>query len=134
MWRPARGADRRARGARKRADDAQKLAIEKAEAAGLGHVPTGATDGLAMPQRTLVSDAAGNPKASAQRTFTDPDSHILTGGDGWIQGYNCQAAVDGDHQVIVAIGVSNMATAPGHHEGGRPSYLRNAQNDRGAGV
>ncbi len=61
-----------------------------------------------MPQRMLPTDAAGNPRPSAQRNFTDPDSHILKGSDLWIQGYNCQAAVDGDHQVIVAIGVSNQ--------------------------
>ncbi|MFM9088383.1 MAG: IS1182 family transposase [Cyanobium sp.] len=105
---------RRARGARKRADAAQKLAIEKAEAAGLDLVSMGAADSLAMPQRTLPTDAAGSPKPSAQRNFTDPDSHILKGGDGWIQGYNCQAAVDGDHQVIVAIGVSNQASDAVH--------------------
>ena len=107
-------AARRARGARKRADEAQKLAIEKAEAAGLDLVSTAATDALAMPQRTLPTDAAGHPKASAQRNFTDPDSHILKGGDGWIQGYNAQAAVDGDHQVIVAIGVSNQPSDAVH--------------------
>ena len=107
-------AARRARGARKRADDAQKLAIEKAEAAGLDLASTAATDALAMPQRTLPTDAAGHPKASAQRNFTDPDSHILKGGDGWIQGYNAQAAVDGDHQVIVAIGISNQASDAVH--------------------
>jgi hypothetical protein len=45
---------------------------------------------------------------------TDTESHILKGGDGWIQGYNCQAAVDGDHQIIVAVGVSNQA-ADQHH-------------------
>jgi transposase len=110
-------AARRARGVRKRADDAQKLAMEKAEAAGL-ELSTVATpaesDALAMPARTLPTDAAGNPKPSAQRNFTDPDSHILKGGDGWIQGYNCQAAVDGDHQVIVAIGVSNQASDAVH--------------------
>jgi transposase len=107
-------AARRARGARKRADDAQKLAIEKAEATGLDLVSTAATDALAMPQRTLPTDAAGHPKARAQRNFTDPDSHILKGGDGWIQGYNAQAAVDGDHQVIVAIGVSNQPSDAVH--------------------
>jgi len=107
-------AARRVRGARKRADDAQKLANEKAEAAGLDLVSTAATDALAMPQRRLPTDAAGHPKPSAQRNFTDPDSHILKGGDGWIQGYNCQAAVDGDHQVIVAIGVSNQASDAVH--------------------
>jgi len=107
-------ASRRARGARKRADEAQKLAIEKAEAAGLDLVSTAATDALVMPQRTLPTDAAGHPKASAQRNFTDPDSHILKGGEGWIQGYNAQAAVDGDHQVIVAIGVSNQPSDAVH--------------------
>ncbi|MBM5799086.1 MAG: transposase, partial [Cyanobacteria bacterium K_Offshore_0m_m2_072] len=44
----------------------------------------------------------------------DPDSHILKGADGWIQGYNAQAAVDSDHQVIVAIGVSNQPSDTVH--------------------
>jgi transposase len=107
----------RSRGARKRADEAQKLAIEKAEAAGLELSTVAAaagTDPLAMPQRTLATDAAGNPKPQAQRTFTDPDSHILKGSDGWIQGYNAQAVFDGDHKVIVAIGVSNQASDAVH--------------------
>jgi hypothetical protein len=72
------------------------------------------TDPLAMPIRMLPSDATGKPKPNAQRDFTDPDSHILKGGDGWIQGYNCQAAVDDDHQVIVAIGVSTQASDAVH--------------------
>lgn len=63
-----------------------------------------------MPIRMIPSDATGKPKPNAQRNFTDPDSQILKGGDGWIQGYNCQAAVDDDHQLIVAIGVSNQAS------------------------
>ena len=46
--------------------------------------------------------------------YTDPDSHILKGSDGWMQGYNAQAAVDGDHQVILAIGVSNQASDAVH--------------------
>jgi hypothetical protein len=49
------------------------------------------TGPLAMPQRTLPADATGKPKLTAQRNFTDPDSHILKGPDGWIQGYNAQA-------------------------------------------
>jgi len=90
----------RSRASRKRADAAQKLAMEKAEAAGL----------------ELCTDAAGNPKPQALRNhsfaeacgYTAPDSHTLKGADGWIQGYNCQAAIESDHQVIVAIGVSNQ--------------------------
>jgi len=52
----------RSRGARKRADEAQKLAMEKAEAAGLelSTVAAAKADPLAMPQRTLPTDAAGN--------------------------------------------------------------------------
>ena len=108
-------ASRRARGARKQANDTQKLALQTAQAAGLeSPVLTGDLDPVAMPQRTLPTDAAGNPNPSAQRNFTDPESHILKGSDGWIQGYNAQAAVDGDHQVIVAIGVSNQASDAVH--------------------
>jgi transposase len=110
-------AARRGRGARRRADGANKLAIEKAEAAGLEPpdiTAAGVCDPLAMPSRQLPTDACGNPKPQVQRNFSDPDSHILKGADGWIQGYNAQAAVDGDHQVIVAIGVSNQASDAVH--------------------
>jgi len=109
-------AARRSRGARKRADEAQKLAMEKAAAAGLelSSVAAAKSDPLVMPQRTLPTDAAGNPKPQAQRNFTDPDSHFLKGADGWIQGYNAQAAVDSDHQVIMAIGVSNQPSDAVH--------------------
>ena len=42
------------------------------------------------------------PDGKAQRNFTDPESRILKTRDGFIQGYNAQAAVDGAHQIIVA--------------------------------
>jgi transposase len=45
---------------------------------------------------------SGEPEAKAQRNFTDPDSRILLAKDGYIQGYNAQAAVDGAAQIIVA--------------------------------
>jgi transposase len=113
----AQQAERRARSARGRAELARKLAIEKAQAAVLSTPdPLSSADPLAMPSRNLPTTAAGDPKANAQRNFTDPDSHILKGGDGWIQGYNCQAAVDGDHQIIVAVGVSNQASDAPHLE------------------
>jgi transposase len=128
-------AARRSRGARKRADDAQKLAIETSQAAGLDSpLITAGRDPLAMPQRTLPTDTAGNPKPQAQRNFTDPDSHILKGSDGWIQGYNAQAAVDGDHQVIVAIGVSNQPSDAVHRrllQHRQPGSLR---GERAAGI
>ncbi|MGH7185049.1 MAG: IS1182 family transposase [Pseudomonadota bacterium] len=42
------------------------------------------------------------PDGKAQRNFTDPESRILKSKDGFIQGYNAQAAVDGEAQIIVA--------------------------------
>ncbi len=111
----AQQAERRARSARGRAELARRLAIDKAQAAHLSTPdPLISVDPLAMPSRNLPTTAAGDPKSNAQRNFTDPDSHILKGGDGWIQGYNCQAAVDGDHQIIVAVGVSNQASDQHH--------------------
>ena len=47
------------------------------------------------PAETRVAD-------KAQKNFTDPDSRILKTGDGFVQGYNAQAAVDTESQVIVA--------------------------------
>jgi hypothetical protein len=99
---------------RQKAETAKNLAIEKAREAGLepeGLEPQAAD---AMPQRGLAHRADGSPKASAQRNFTDPDSHIMKSDGNLLQGYNCQAAVDGDHQVIVAMGVSNQSPDPEH--------------------
>lgn len=46
------------------------------------------------------------PDAKAQRNFTDPESRILKTKDGYIQGYNAQAAVDAEAQIIVAHGLT----------------------------
>ena len=42
------------------------------------------------------------PDGKAQRNFTDPESRILKTKDGYIQGFNAQAAVDATAQIIVA--------------------------------
>ena len=55
----------------------------------------------------------GTPKDSAQRNFTDPESRIMKSKDGFIQGYNAQAAVDAAHQVIVAHGLTANASDQG---------------------
>ena len=46
------------------------------------------------------------PEGKTQRNFTDPESRILKTKDGYIQGYNAQAAVDGQAQIIVAHGLT----------------------------
>ena len=94
--------------AKEKAEAARELAIEKAKEAGVelqGLEPQAAD---AMPYRGLAHRADGSPTPAAQRNFTDPDSHIVKSDGNLLQGYNCQAAVDGDHQVILAMGVSNQ--------------------------
>jgi transposase len=49
---------------------------------------------------------SGEPAAKAQRNFTDPESRVLLTKDGFIQGYNAQAAVDGEAQIIVEHGLT----------------------------
>ena len=59
---------------------------------------------------------SGTPKDSAQRNFTDPDSRIMKSREGFIQGYNAQAAVDAGHQVIVAHGLTSQVSDAHHLE------------------
>ena len=61
-----------------------------------GHKKTGKTP--APPKE--------EPEGKTQRNFTDPESRILKTKDGYIQGYNAQAAVDGQAQIIVAHGLT----------------------------
>ena len=53
------------------------------------------------------------PDDKAQRNFTDPESRILKTKDGFIQGYNGQAAVDGAHQIIVAQTLTDSSSDQG---------------------
>lgn len=55
------------------------------------------------------------PKAKAQRNFTDPESRIMRSADNtFIQGYNAQVAVDVESQIIVASDLTNQAADVGH--------------------
>ncbi len=109
---------------------ARELATDTAELAGLaGLAGLDAPDldlleSDQLPSRGLAYQADGTPTAQTQRKHrsaegfadTDPDSHIMIGNGEMIQGCNDQAVFDGDHQVILAVGVSNKPTDVEHLE------------------
>ena len=65
------------------------------------------------PPKRLV----GAPDEKAQRNFTDPQSRIMMSAEkSFIQGYNAQAAVDSECQVVVAAMVTNQASDAVHVE------------------
>ena len=60
---------------------------------------------------------SGVPEDRAQKNFTDPESRIMKSADkSFIQGYNAQAAVDSEYQVVVAAMVSAQAADTPHVE------------------
>ena len=66
------------------------------------------------------------PSPKAQHDFTDPDSRIVKNADKvFIQGYNAQAAVDVDSQIIVAVQLTNQA-ADGPHLVGMVEQVKQA--------
>ena len=70
--------------------------------------PSGASAQGELARKPTLATTEGKPVDSAQRNFTDPESSIMKGADGFIQAYNAQLAVDDAHQVIVACGVTDQ--------------------------
>jgi transposase/anti-sigma28 factor (negative regulator of flagellin synthesis) len=54
------------------------------------------------------------PDPKAQKNFTDPESGIMKGKDGFVQAYNGQIAVDAQAQIIVAQDVTQCAADSPH--------------------
>jgi transposase len=72
------------------------------------------TTGDGLPKHRVRTTPEGKPTDKAQRNFTDPDSRIMESGGSFLQGYNCQAAVDDERQVIVAQTVTNQPPDAGN--------------------
>jgi transposase len=93
-------------------DKEQRLAKIRAAKAELeAEAKAAAAAKAATPQRyrggRRPEHPPGRPRPEAQRNFTDPDSRIMIGRDGFIQAYNAQAAVDQNRQIILAHRLSN---------------------------
>lgn len=59
------------------------------------------------PKPGKAPQPSEEPEGKAQRNFTDPESRIMKNSEkAFIQGYNAQAAVDHEHQIIVACEVT----------------------------
>jgi transposase len=61
-----------------------------------------------LPHHRVPTTPEGKPKPEAQRNFTDADSRIMKRDGTYLQGYNGQAAVDGEHLIIVSCAATNQ--------------------------
>lgn len=89
--------------AKRRAEEEKEAAEAKLAERRQKEAETGRKRGGREPQAPDPEQA--EPAAKAQRNFTDPDSRIMPDGankGSFLQGYNAQAAVDDEAQVIVA--------------------------------
>lgn len=69
--------------------------------------PPGTTArGLPLHQTRTLKNAKPHPKA--QQNFTDPDSRLMGTGGSFLQGYNAQAVVDSESQVIIGAAITNQ--------------------------
>lgn len=94
-----------------RAAKAVLEAEAQAEAA-LAHAAHEARDAAGPRQSRAPQPPSPVPSPKAQRNFTDPESRIMpaSGAKGsFVQGYNCQAAVDATAQIIIAADVTDEA-------------------------
>ena len=62
--------------------------------------------------RTISVAEEAKPEDKDQYNFTDPESRIMKGADGIVQGYNAQAAVEPELLLIVGQSVTEAA----HHK------------------
>ena len=67
-----------------------------------------------LPKHRVRARPDGTPHPKAQWNFVDSESRIMERGGTFLQGYNCQLAVDSAHQIIVAQAVTNQCPDNGN--------------------
>src|SRR6202048_4301340 len=73
--------------------EAEAKAVHAAKQEGKPAPPTKPDGTPHQPRGRKPVSPPGTPKPAAQRNFTDPDSRIMLGRDGFMQAYNGQVAV-----------------------------------------
>src|SRR5271157_4512729 len=68
-----------------------------------------ARDKAAAEGKSAEEAQRAKPEDKDQYNFTDPESRIMKGGDGFVQGYNAQAAVEPELLLIVGQSVTEAA-------------------------
>ena len=63
----------------------------------------------ARQEAQAAGKQGSKPEDKKQYNFTDPQSRIMKGSDGFVQGYNCQIAVEENFQLIVGQAVTPQA-------------------------
>jgi len=81
------------------------------------------------PAGRLVKPDADHRRRWAERNTTDPDSRMMTGGSGWVQGYNGQVVVAEDGLILAA----ELTQAPGDVDQLVPLVEATKANLRAAG-
>jgi transposase len=110
-------ADKQKRAARIRAAKAELEAEAKAAAELKAKAQAEAeekrqAEGRKKPGKPAAPPSS-DPDPKDQKNFTDPESRIMKGKDGFVQAYNGQIAVDAEAQVIVAQDVTQCAADKG---------------------
>lgn len=84
---------------------------KKAEQARRERQARGERKPTAAEKKRAQRTQGGQPRPEAQANLTDPESRLMkdSGRAGFVQAYNAQAAVDGEHQIIVAATVTQQA-------------------------
>ena len=88
---------------------AARKALEEEAAHGPDDDDAGGASGTSLPHHQVPVTKEGKPAPKAQRNFTDAESRIQKSGDGFVQGYNAQIAVDDEAQIIVAQALTNQS-------------------------
>jgi hypothetical protein len=84
--------------------------IREAKAALEAEAKAESENGSEPVKNTHKAKPTGRPSDKARRNLSDPDSRVMSTSHGFVQGYNAEAAVDADSQLIVAQLVVNTGS------------------------